>query len=94
MRLKVLDLPVQGHVRTPGYLRGRVGEVVVVSGAYADPNKLARGEVGVPYRMLYRMAFDQHDLWPDYPGSRKDRLIADIYEHWLQPADETTHEHA
>lgn len=78
-----------GHVRTPRYLRGRVGRVARICGVYPDPERLAQGELGIPYRMLYRVAFPQRELWPGYAGAAADDLVADLYEHWLEPKDGT-----
>jgi nitrile hydratase len=85
--VRVKHLTITGHVRTPAYLRGRIGTITEVSGAYPDPNKLADGELGLPYQMLYRVQFEQKDIWPDYEGPSSDALIADIYEPWLEPLE-------
>lgn len=73
-----------GHVRTPGYIRGKRGIVAEVCGAQPDPEKLGAGRLGVPFRMLYRVRFQQGDVWPDYRGGPADRLFVDLYEHWLK----------
>ncbi|MSP89254.1 MAG: nitrile hydratase subunit beta [Alphaproteobacteria bacterium] len=73
-----------GHVRTPCYLRGRRGRIIQVCGAFPDPELLAQGTLGIPYRVLYRVAFALYAVWPDYAGAPSDDLIADLYEHWLE----------
>jgi nitrile hydratase len=73
-----------GHVRTPRYIRGKRGVVDQVCGAQPDPEKLGAGRLGVPFRMLYRVRFDQRDVWADYRGGPADRLFVDLYEHWLK----------
>lgn len=75
-----------GHVRTPFYLRGKHGVVVEQAGRFADPEELAYGRNGLPERALYRVRFDQTRLWPDYAGRAEDSVVADLYEHWLEPA--------
>jgi len=85
----VLDREAAGHVRTPRYLRGRTGRIMEVAGAYPDPERLAQGELGLPYRMLYRVVFRAAEIWPDYRGPAEDELVADLYEHWLEPRGET-----
>ncbi|MEM9625058.1 MAG: SH3-like domain-containing protein [Pseudomonadota bacterium] len=75
-----------GHVRTPFYIRDRVGVVESVAGDFADPEELAYGRDGLSKRMLYRVRFRQSDLWPDYAGAPADSLVVDIYEHWLDAA--------
>jgi len=37
-------------------------------------------------RSLYKVRFDQRDLWPDYNGGERDTVELDIYEHWLEKA--------
>lgn len=73
-----------GHVRTPYYVRGRQGVVQSIAGDFADPEELAYGRDGLPKKALYRVRFQQSDLWPDYAGSEADSLVIDIYEHWLE----------
>lgn len=73
-----------GHVRTPHYVRGRQGVVQSIAGDFADPEELAYGRDGLPKKALYRVRFQQSDLWPDYDGSQADSLVIDIYEHWLE----------
>lgn len=87
--VRVLDLPSPGHVRTPRYLRGMAGRVLEVAGPYPDPAMLALGDLGLPYRMLYRVVFRSAELWPGYGGPAHDELVADLYEHWLEPEGET-----
>jgi hypothetical protein len=76
-----------GHVRTPHYLRGKRGEILSVLGRFANPEELAYGRDGRPERALYRVRFAPADLWPDHPGSARDSAVADIFEHWLEPAE-------
>lgn len=91
--VRVLDRPRDGggggHVRTPAYLRGHPGRILTVEGSYPDPTALARGELGLPYRMLYRVAFRAEHLWPGYDGPPDDEILADLYEHWLEALEES-----
>jgi hypothetical protein len=75
-----------GHIRTPYYVRGRVGVVERVCGPFADPEELAYGRDGLPPRPLYRVRFRQAELWPGYAGPAGDGLEVEIFEHWLEPA--------
>lgn len=77
-----------GHVRTPGYVRGKTGRVERVLGAFENPESLAYGGSGLPEKTLYKVAFRQTDLWEEYTGAPGDSLYIDIYEHWLEPARE------
>lgn len=74
-----------GHVRTPYYLRGHAGRVEAVIGTFHNPEELAYGRKDGPSVTLYRVSFASSDLWPDAATKDGDRLIADIYEHWLEP---------
>ena len=75
-----------GHARAPWYTRGHTGEVVRITGPFPNAEERAYGRTGAP-EPLYRVRFRQHDLWPDYAGGADDTLVADIYEHWLEPGD-------
>lgn len=74
------------HHRTPGYVKGKVGRVQALAGRFHDPESRAYGGAGLPKRPLYRVEFDMGDVWGDrYRGPAGDRLIVDIYGHWLEP---------
>jgi nitrile hydratase len=75
-----------GHIRTPYYVLGRAGVVERVCGPYANPEERAYGRGGMPALPLYRVRFQQRDLWPGYAGSPTDCVEVEIYEHWLEPA--------
>ena len=85
-RVTVLDLDKIGHIRTPHYVRGRSGTVVQHCGCYLNPEDLAVGHTGGPVVDLYRVEFAQHDLWHGHLHPAGDRLVLEIYDHWLQPA--------
>ena len=76
----------EGHHRAPGYLKGRSGTVERVHDRFLNPETRAYGGDGEPAQRLYLVGFAQGDLWPRYPGGGDDRLVADVFEHWLEPA--------
>ena len=84
----VRQQPPEPHCRTPFYLRGIKGEITQVRGCYRDPSLLAFHKPGLPLRVLYRIQFKQKDVWPDYAGSPNDTVVADIYDHWIDPIAE------
>ena len=84
MRVRAEERP--GHIRTPFYIRGRVGWVERVYGEFLNPELLAYGKEGLPKRTLYLVAFDQSEVWDRYQSSPRDKLYVDIYEHWLEPS--------
>ena len=90
-RVRVADRPVQGHCRTPVYLRGLPGTVLAHAGAWRDPERLAYHKPGLPAQHLYRVCFAADALRPAQGGDAawgaQDVLLADIYETWLEPAD-------
>lgn len=76
-----------GHVRTPYYVRGRQGVVLAHAGRFRSPEDLAYGRYDGAALPLYRVLFRLRDLWPDYRGTAEDSAVADIFEHWLEPAE-------
>jgi Nitrile hydratase beta subunit, C-terminal len=82
VRVRAEDRP--GHIRTPYYIRGKIGSVERVYGEFLNPESLAYGRDGLPRRTLYLVAFNQADVWEKSAAS-KDKVLVDIYEHWLDP---------
>ena len=80
-----VDSPAH-HFRTPSYVQGKTGRIVALCGAFHNPESLAHGGSGLPEQPLYRVEFAQSDLWDQYQGPGIDKLLIDIYEHWLNPA--------
>ena len=83
VKVKVEDRP--GHIRTPWYIRGKTGWIERVHGDFLNPECLAFGRDGLPKKTLYLVAFDQSDVWGK-SAVRTDKVLVDIYEHWLEPA--------
>jgi nitrile hydratase subunit beta len=75
-----------GHIRTPYYIRGHIGEIERVCGAFPNPEELAQMRDGLPPVPLYRVRFVQKDVWPDYTGNPRDVLEVEIFQHWLEKA--------
>jgi len=90
VRVKTDQRP--GHIRTPAYVRGKLGWVERVHGEFRNPEQLAYGRDGLPRQPLYMVGFRQTDLWQQrYANeSPRDNLYVDIYEHWLEPVGEGT----
>jgi nitrile hydratase subunit beta len=80
------DEPAKHH-RTPWYVKGKTGLVDAVYDPWPNPEEMAYGMTGGPHIPVYRVEFDQRDLWDDYEGPTQDRLVVDIFEHWLEPSD-------
>ena len=89
-RVRVRAHGQPGHVRTPGYVRGKTGRIERVLGAFKNPESLAYGGSGLPEKPLYKVGFRQTDLWDGYAVQAQDALYIDLYEHWLEPARKET----
>jgi nitrile hydratase subunit beta len=84
--VKTDDPPI--HHRTPWYVKGKTGWIDAVYTPWPNPEEMAYGITdGEPIR-VYRVGFEQRDLWDEYEGPERDRLVVDIFEHWLEPAEE------
>jgi nitrile hydratase subunit beta len=82
--VRVAERVHEGHHRTPGYIKGRTGTVERTQGRFLDPETRAYGGDGKPARPLYLVGFELGDLWPGYHGGGHDRLLVDVFEHWLE----------
>ena len=81
--VRVRDDYPPGHIRTPVYVRGKIGRVTRSFGAFGNPELLAYRLNG-PQQELYEVRFLQRDLWADYAGPEKDSVDLDLYRHWLE----------
>ena len=89
-RVTVRDLEAEeglrGHMRAPVYCRGMTGEIERLCGTFGNPETLAYGGDGQPAQPLYRVRFQQSQLWPDYTGPTRDSIEIEVYQHWLKAA--------
>jgi nitrile hydratase len=85
-RVRVRAAYPPGHLRTPYYIRGKSGVIERVLDAFPNPEERAYGRNGLPQKILYRVRFPQHAVWPDYAGPPDDTVDIEIFEHWLEPA--------
>ena len=67
-RVRVRDDYVPGHVRMPGYIRGRTGMVVGESPAYPFPDAHAHA-IESQDEPTYDVRFRTEDLWPNSSDS-------------------------
>lgn len=84
VRVKLLSPP--GHVRTPAYLRGKTGVIERPLGRFPNPEERAYAQPA-SNRPLLRVRFTMAEIWGDGAEWPNDTLDAEIYEHWLEPAD-------
>ena len=74
-----------GHLRTPYYIRGKTGVVERVLAEFGNPEELAFGRHDSPKTRLYRVRFEQPEVWGEYAGPASDTIDVELYEHWLEP---------
>lgn len=87
-RVRVRAAFPPGHIRTPYYTRGHVGTIESLAGMDPNPEHLAYSRRDHPPVPLYRVRFQQLELWPDYIGNPQDTTVVDIFEHWLEASDD------
>lgn len=80
------------HIRTPGYVYGISGIIERVCGRHGDPSFLAFG-LEAPTVQLYRVRFQQRDIWPEHHAHNDDVVEVEVYEHWLESEDESDAPH-
>ena len=79
MRVKLDFVP--GHIRLPGYIRGRSGVVVGVSPAYPYPDAHAHG-LRAEDEPTYDVRFRSEDLWPH--GADSALVHVSVFESYLE----------
>jgi nitrile hydratase beta subunit len=82
-RVRVRDEHVPGHVRMPGYVRGKIGLVVAETPAYPFPDAHAHG-VSAEDEPTYDVRFRSQDLWPDSSDSAL--VHVGLFQSYLEPA--------
>ena len=82
-RVRVRDDHVPGHVRMPGYVRGKSGVVVGVSPAYPFPDAHAHG-IEAQDEPTYDVRFRSEDLWPD--DAEHAMVHVGVFESYLERA--------
>ena len=82
-RVRVKDDHVAGHVRMPGYIRGKCGVVVGVSPPYPFPDAHAHG-VPADDEPTYDVRFRSEDLWPE--GADPALVHVGVFQSYLERA--------
>lgn len=85
MRVRVHNRWPPGHIRTPAYLRGKVGEVERDIGPFGNPELNAYRQP-LEKHNLVRVRFTMAEVWGDAAENPNDVIEAEIYSHWLEPA--------
>jgi nitrile hydratase subunit beta len=80
-RVRVKDDYVAGHVRMPGYIRGKTGVVVSETPAYPYPDAHAHG-VQAQDEPTYDVRFRSEELWPNSSDSAL--VHAGVFQSYLE----------
>lgn len=72
------------HTRLPRYVRGHVGEVVEVQGAWPLPDDRAQGSPAPWVEPVYTVRFSAADLW----GAGGHEVTVDLWQSYLEPESE------
>lgn len=81
-RVRVRSPLPEGHVRAPGYVRGKIGRIVHRGRhALAFPGRAGHREEGLP-EFTYRVEFDRLALWSE--ASDKGTVTVDLAESYLE----------
>ena len=83
-RVRVSLDSIPGHMRMPGYIRGKTGVVVSESPSYPFPDAHAHG-IASDDEPTYDVRFRSEDLWP---GSAEPALVhVGVFQSYLERAD-------
>jgi nitrile hydratase subunit beta len=80
--VRVRNEHVAGHVRLPGYIRGKRGVVISQSPPYPFPDAHAHG-VAADDEPTYDVRFEATDLWPQ--GGEPAQVHVAVFESYLEP---------
>jgi thiocyanate hydrolase subunit alpha len=89
-RVRIRTEKTLSHSRVPSYASGRTGVIERVLPDFVIPEDDAWGRQwsGGRRETLYRVRLHQIDTWADYRGSAGDSHELEIFEGWLEPAEE------
>ena len=82
-RVRVKNEFVSGHVRMPGYIRGKTGVVVGISPPYPFPDASAHNLQSQDER-TYDVGFRTEDLWPQ--AADPATVHVGVFESYLERA--------
>ncbi len=81
-KVRVRTDHVPGHVRMPGYIRGKTGVVVGVSPKYPFPDAHAHG-IHAEDEPTYDVRFNAEELWPN--DADPAHVHVGVFESYLEP---------
>lgn len=82
---------IKPHLRTPGYLYGKIGIIDKCFGTQPNPEYFAYDNTDstTHHQPLYRVRFNQKSVWDHYEGGDDDTIDVEIFQHWLIPASQS-----
>ncbi len=80
-RVRVKDNFVPGHIRMPGYIRGKEGVVMGISPAYPYPDAHGHG-LQSAWQRSFDVRFSSRHLWPD--GAEDAEVQVGVFHSYLQ----------
>jgi nitrile hydratase beta subunit len=80
-KVRVRTEHVPGHVRAPGYVRGKTGVVVAISPAYPFPDAHAHG-IHAEDEPTYDVRFNAEELWPN--SADPAQVHVGVFESYLE----------
>jgi nitrile hydratase len=84
-RVRARNIHPMTHTRLPRYVRGHVGEVMMVHGSHVFPDAVSLALDNEDPQWLYVVRFDSRELWgPDADPTVK--VSVDAFEPYLEPA--------
>ena len=84
--VRVRNLHPRGHIRLPGYARGKRGVVATDNGVWDLQDTDEDGHrLGEFPQHVYTVRFRSRELWGDR-ASPKDAVFIDLWEHYIEPA--------
>jgi len=82
--VRVKNLFVPGHIRMPGYVRGKVGKIVGVSPLFPYPDAAGHG-LKSDRQVSFDVCFSSAELWPD--GSDDADVHVGLFHAYLEKID-------
>ena len=79
--MRVRNEFVAGHVRMPGYIRGKTGLIVQMSPPFPFPDAAAH-QLGHEMEPTFDVRFETSELWPD--GSERATVTVAVFRSYLQ----------
>jgi nitrile hydratase beta subunit len=84
-RVVVRDEHVAGHIRAPGYVRGRQGVVLHrTTEKWPFPDAIGHGDTSAVHQPTYHVQFEVKDLWGD--AADDGFVVVDLFESYLDKA--------